>query len=191
MDEEEKQLEAAALAAIDPEVIKKEIIEEMGLDEVDDADKIEKFVAREVKSRTVASKAIGSKIKTRDELNKLKEKPETKVDPSDIDKAVDAKLEKRDLEALDYPDALKETIKKVASSQGISIKEALKDPYIKFKVDEADKEKAAEDASVGRTNKNGASKKFDFDKPPAPDMSTPEGQKEWDEWIAAAKAAGH
>ncbi len=189
--ENELELEKEALAKIDPEQIKADLIIELGLDETEDAEKLEKIVAREVKTRTMAAKAIGSKIKTREELEDLKKAPPKKVDDDDLDKKLEEKLEKRDLESLDLPDELKAEIKKVASTQGISVKAALTDPYIKFKLDAHEKEKKADDASISRTNRSGASTKFDFSNPPDVDMNTKEGREEWEKWKQVAKKAGH
>ena len=192
--EEEQKLEQEALAKIDPEVIKAEIVAETGLDEVDNADVIEKMVAREVKTREIASKAIGSKIKTRTELDELKKNPpkiEKKVEADEVEKTVSAALEKRDLEALDYPDDLKAEIKKVASTQGVSIRQALSDPYVKFKTDAYQKEKDATEAGISRTNRTSGSQKFDFNNPPDVDVSTEEGRAEWEKWKEQAKKAGN
>ncbi len=194
---DDKQLELEAQKHIDPEAIKAELIAELELDPEADADKIEKMVAREVKTRTIASEAIGSKIKTRDELEALKNAPKpNNVDADELDKKLDAKLnerlEKRDLEAIDYPDELKAAIKKVAAYNGISVKAALADPYIKAKIDAYEKEQKANDAAVSRTNKGGAgSHKFDINVIPDVDMNTPEGRAAMDAWIARGKKEGY
>ncbi len=79
---------------------------------------------------------------------------------------------------------MKKDIKKVASSLGITIKDALKDPYVVFKVQAEEKELDAEEATITRTNKSGGGKgnRTTFDNPPVVDMTTEEGRKKWDDW---------
>lgn len=192
MNEEEKKLEEEALAKIDESKIREEIILDTGFDEIDHSDQIDKLVAREVKTRTIAAKAIGSKIKTRDELTKEIETlkstnppQEGKADPDELDKKLDIKLkeqlDKRDLEAMDYSDELKSEIQKVAGIQG-SIKKAISDPYIRFKIEAWEKENKIEEATISRTNKSGTKVGYSMDSPPDVDIKTPEGQKEYEKW---------
>lgn len=196
MDEE--QLEKEALAQIDPEAIKTEIIADMGFDPEADKERIEKAVAREVKTRTMASKAIGSKIKAKkdlDEYTKANPKKENNVFPDEFDKKLDQKLnerlEQRDIDALDYPDELKEEIKRIAKLSNTTVKKILLDPYIKSKIDAVKKDEKTEDASISRTNKSGTNKAYDINKPPQVDMHTPEGRKTYEEWRVGVKASGH
>ena len=198
MDEEQK-LEQEALAKIDPEAIKADVISEFGFDEIDDAERIEKAVAKEVKSRTIASKAIATKIKIREELETLKKNPPTPPIPKEnhvpleelektLDKKFDERFEKRELDLLEYPDEVKKEIQRVAQIQGVSIKKAMSDPYIQSKTESYDKDRQATEASVSRTHKVGG--KIDIsDAPPDVDMTTEEGRKEYDKWIDAQRKA--
>lgn len=187
-NEEEKRLEEEALAKIDETKIREDIISEFGFDEIDQSELIDKAVAREVKNRTLVAKAIGSKIKTRTELEELRKTPKTanNVDPDELDKKLDAKLnerlESRDLDSMDYPDELRAEIKKVAQIQGVSVKKALSDPYIQSKIELVEKERRTEEASTNRTNKSGGKSQVSMDNPPNVDMATPEGQKEWEKY---------
>ena len=200
MNEEEQKLEQEALAKIDPETIKADVISEFGFDETDDAERIEKAVAREVKTRTIAAKAIGSKIKTREELEGLKNDPRLKTPaPKEnhvpleelektLDKKLDERLEKRELDSLEYPDEIKKEIQRVAQIQGVSVKKAMSDPYIQSKTESYDKERQATEAAVSRTHKAGG--KIDIsDAPPDVDMNTEEGRKKYDQWIDAQRKA--
>ena len=199
MDEELKSEQEAL--KIDEEAIKAEIIKDMELDEVEDADKIDKFVAREVKQRTFTSKAIASKIKTREELDTLKKaqiaKPQEdgnakQPEKEDVSKLVSEKLnealEKRDLDAMGYPDDVKAEIKRIAQITGVSVMQAAKDPYIvQTKIEPWEKAQKADNASVRSTHKSSGKQVYDADKVPMVDMSTPEGRKEYDEWLKNVK----
>lgn len=193
---EEAKAEQEALAEAQEADIKSKLIEKLGLDEVDNADLIEKLVASEMEHKKSLSQAIGQKIKYRDELSKAPApKVEAKVSTEDIDKSVGAKvqeiLEQRDLDSLDYPEDLKATIKKVASSTGVSIKVATKDPYIQFKIEEYEKQVKADEATISRTNRSGGGKKYDFNSPPEVDMNTKEGREEYEKWTKEMVKQGH
>lgn len=194
---EEAKAEQEAMKEAKEEEVRANIITEFGFDEVDDAEKIDKLVAKEMKHHKDLSHAIGQKIEQRTAKEVLeKEKTEAaKKPPIDItDKKLDEKLnerfEKRDLEAMDYSDELKVEIQKVARAQGISVKQAVKDPYIVFKIDEYNKAKETEEASVSRTNKTGSKVKFSLTEPPECDVKTPEGAKKYDEWKEWVKQQG-
>lgn len=195
-EELEQEKTDLATAQEKEEEVRAKVITEFGFDEVDDLDRINKLVAKEMDSRKKLSSAIGQKIKHRDAAEELRKKvpPPPKKDevikkdevtPELIDKALDSKLEQRDLDALPYSDELKKDIKKVASSLGITVKAALKDPYVVFKVKEEEKELEIDEATINRNNKSGGGKgKSSFDNPPDVDMTTPEGRKKWDDWKA-------
>src|SRR5438046_25289 len=109
---EEQKADQEALVVAKEEEVKAAVIEEFGFDPAEDADLIEKAVAKEMKHRTELSQAIGQKIKYREKLN---QKPPTEPQPpkkelpseEDLEKKLDAKLEeklaKRDLDSLDLP----------------------------------------------------------------------------------------
>lgn len=202
MTTEQKDLtpeeESKAQEAPKEEDVRENIISEYGFDETDDADTIDKLVTKEMEHTSKLSQAIGQKIKQRDKVGDLEDKlkeltPEPKTEetkkevPDDLDKKVDDRvtesLEKRDLDNLEYSDELKDEIKRVSQTRNISVKEALRDPYIVFKAEEEQKEDKADEASISnKSNKRGGKKVFSLDSPPDVDMNTEEGRKEYDEW---------
>ena len=198
---EELAAEQVALQEVKEEEIRGQIVSDFGFDEIDDAEKIEKLVAREVKSRKDLSTAIGQKIKYRDLIKKpeppLPDKSK-QLDPEEIEKRLDARvterLEQRDLEALGYPEDVLQEIKKVARVQSVSVKQAVADPYVLFKIGEYEKQKKADEAAAQRAQGGGAPKSkgsWSMATPPAPDMSTEAGRKEWDEYLVEMKRQGH
>lgn len=195
---EEIAQEQIALNLPKEEEVRASVISEFGFDEDLDADKIDKAVAKELDSRKKLSEAIGQKIKHRTEAEELRAKvatPPTKPvvnDPDEVGKLVDSKvtetLEKRDLEALDYPDELKTEISKLAKLQGVSIKKAVADPYIAFKVEAYEKQRKVDEATISRTHKSGSSKEFDPNSPPKFDPADIAGSdKAMKEWELEAK----
>lgn len=197
---EELAAEQAALEVKKEDEIRAGIITEFGFDEVDDQERIDKLVAKEVEHSKKLSSAIGQKIKHRTEADELRKKVVTPpaekkdsvvLDPEIIDKRLEEKLEKRDLEALDYPDELKKEIQRIAQIMQVPVKQALRDPYIVAKVKDYEKTVEAEDASISRTNRAPGGKGATFDNPPDVDMSTPEGRKTWDDWKAKQMKEGN
>lgn len=192
---EEHVAEQAALAEKKEEEVRAAIITEFGFDEVDDAERIDKLVTKEIESHKKLSSAIGQKIKHRTEAEALRNDPRLKVTPpppeaksatEDIGKVVAQELERRDLDSLEYSDDLKKEIARIAQVQNISIKQAARDPYIVYKIDEWTKEQKTNEAAISRTNRSSGKKSY-TEVPPTVDMSTPEGRKEYDEWVAWAR----
>jgi hypothetical protein len=197
---EEQKAEQEALAEAKTDEVRAAVISEFGFNEIDDAERIEKLVERELKNRKVVSQAIGQKIKYRTEATELRARvipptpAKSQVDAEEFDKKLDAKLtatlEKRDLDALDYPDDLKAEIKKVSSTQRVSVKQAIADPYIQFKVDAYEKAAKADEASVSRKNRSSDKVTYSADNPPDVDMSTKEGRDEWEKYKTSLKKQG-
>lgn len=185
---EELAAEQAALAESKEVEIREKIVAEFGFDEVDDFERIDKLVAKELSHREKLSSAIGQKIKHRAEADELRKKvintsgQVNKIDADEVEKVVQGSLEKRDLDSLDYPTELKNEIKRIAQAQNVSIKQAARDPYIVFKIGEHEKTQRAEEAAISRTNKSSGKKTFSFENPPEVDMATEEGRKEWEAW---------
>ena len=195
---EELEQEQIALHLPKEEEVRASVISEFGFDEELDTDKIDKAVAKEMAHKTDIVKVVGQKIKYRDLANKPKETtppaPQVKIDPDEIGKVVDGKLketlEQRDLDALDYSDELKSEIKRIAQIAG-SVKQALKDPYIVFKIESYEKEEKVKEATISRTHKSGSSKEFDVNNPPPFDPADIAGSdKAMEEWTAEAKKRG-
>ncbi len=184
----EAELAAENSALVEPkeDEIRQNIISELGLDEIDDAERIDKLVAKEVKHRKDLSQAIGQKIKYRGMVKPVSlTEPEKKGE--DLEKILSARdqalLDKITLKQLNLPDEIKTEVQKLAKAQGISVEEAAKDSYIQFKLDNLKKTDAEIEASASRTPKTGQVE-TSFDNPPEVDMSTEEGRKKWDEYLA-------
>lgn len=203
--EEEKAEEVKAQVAPKEEDVRTNIISEYGFNETEDVDKIDKLVEKELDSAKKLSSAIGQKIKNRDKVAELEEqlkdkapepkKDDVKIDTENLDKTLDdkvtASLEKRDLDSLEYSDDVKKEIQRVANIRQISIKEALRDPYITSKVEDYEKEQKTDEASISRTNNRGGKKSVSLDNPPEVDMGTEEGRKEWEDYKKAMIKAGN
>lgn len=181
-----EQDELARLSAQEDKV-RDEIVKDLELDPVEDVERLEKLVTREMKVRKIASDAITAKIKHRTEAETLRKTPPKEVvkepKPEEVEKAVTAVLEKRDYDALEYSDDIKAEIKKVAVAQGISIKKAAQDPYIQFKLETAEKTRKAEEAAAGRNNRRTGKTDYDGKNIPDFDMTTPEGRKQYDKFV--------
>lgn len=198
-EELEQEKTDLATAQEKEEEVRAKVITEFGFDEVDDVDRINKLVAKEVEGNKKLSAAIGQKINYRTKFEEAKKVvPPPKVDdkksdvtPELIDKTVDQKLEQRDLDALPYSDELKKEIQKIATNLGKTVKEVLKDPYIVFKTNEEAKNLDLDEATITRTNKTGGKKTSTSDDPPEVDMTTAEGRKKWDDWKADQKKKGN
>jgi hypothetical protein len=113
----------------------------------------------------------------KEELAKFKstEKP---APVGDIDKLLDAKLEKRDIESLELSDSLKKEVQTYAKVQGISVKKALNSDYISFLKEKEEKKERIDNASLG-SNRKGTKK--DYSKMTASDfdLKTPEGKADF------------
>lgn len=201
MDEQEKAAELAAQQELKEDEVRTKVIEEYGFDPEDDAERIEKAVAKEIDSHKKLSSAIGQKIKHRNEAETLKNDPrlkvtpppplvETKVPTDEVDKIVNQKLEQRDLDAMEHSDALKKEIKRIAEIQGVTVKQAERDPYITAKIEDEKRQAKADEAAISRTNRSSGAQKF-TETPPVVDMSTPEGRKTWDDWTKWMKEQGN
>lgn len=197
---EELAAEEETLKPIDETEVRTQIIAELGLDETEDAEKIAKATSREVKQREITQAAIKAKIKHRDTATELAakaaERKDTPTPPAeaDVDKKVNDAFEKRDLAALDLPDDLKAEIQRVAQISCKTVREVQSDPYIASKIESFRRTQEAEEAGLRRTHQNspggGANGKIDPMNPPEFDMSTVEGRKAYDDWMAKAIAAG-
>jgi len=197
---EEAKAEQEALAEAKEEEIKSQIISEYGFDEVDDADRIEKLVAKEMKSRKDLSTAIGQKINYRSELQKKNDTPpadkkENSFNLEEIDRKLDEKLnerlEKRDLDSMSYSPEIKAEIARIAKIQGVSVKQAEQDPYIASRIASEEQERKTDEAAISRTHKSGGKIVFTIDNPPEIDFSTSEKkaetEKKYEEWKSWAK----
>jgi hypothetical protein len=189
---EELEAEKQQLAEVKEDELRNKIAEDLGVDPDEQSELLDKIVGMKVEDRKKLSEAIGQKINYREQLKaKTSEKPEAKpkekTEEVDVEGKVLSILEEQRLEDMDLPEELKAEVKKIAKLNNVSVKKAAEDPYIKYKREELEAAAKAEEATISHTNK-GKKVKFDLENPPKPDMSTEEGQKEWEEWKAFKKS---
>lgn len=199
---EEQMAEKEALAEAKDDELREKLADDMGLDPEEDKELLEKLVSREKANREKLSKAIQQKIRNRELAQKLSGKP--KVNPNGgenpkqeapdvaqiVAETVRKTLEERDLESLTTTDDIKIEIKNIARLKGISVREAANDPYIKYKMDEVEREQRIMNASPRRTSKGGYSSSYDPSKPLNAAnyrLDTEEGRKAWQEAKEAKK----
>lgn len=198
---EEAAAEQESLAEAKEDEIRTELAEELGLSEDEDADKLDKLVAREMKNRKLVSTAVRQKIdwRTKAISGKQPDKKPSKEGPLDADAirkeataATEAKLEQRDLDDMEHSDTVKAEIKKVAKMQNISVRKAEKDSYIQHLIVEESKQAKINEAADYSTRKGKTGIKIDISKPLDPkdfDLSTEDGRKSWKEAKAAKRQA--
>lgn len=130
--------------------------------------------------------AENQRIRAEKAESKLKAKKEDKLsyDPEDIRKearsTVREELENQYLEDTEYPDDIKEEIRKIAKLNNVSIRQAEKDSYVQYKIDQAVQEQRFKSSTVRNTRASVPAedstqhldpKKFNLD--------TEEGRKAW------------
>jgi hypothetical protein len=148
----------------------------------------------DVSAELAKARELADNYKTRAEKAeaKLKGVKTQTVDPDEIRKqtteAVRAELEAQYLEDSDFPDDIKDAIKNVAKMNNISVKQAEKDPYIAYKIEQAVRDNRINEASIrsGRKAVPEESKSTFLD-PSKFDLNTEEGRKAWKD--AKAKRA--
>lgn len=158
-------------------------------EDVTNADETE---ADDIAAELAKARELAENYKVRAEKAeaKLKPKKETKqdtptFDPDEIRKqaqqTVREELEQQYLDDLEYPDDLKEEIKKIAKLNNVSIRQAEKDPYVAYKVQQAVQEKRLDEAAVRGTKKSETSSIGKALNPKDFDLNTEEGRKAWQE----------
>lgn len=203
VSEEEQKFESEALVEAKEEEVRAKIITEFGFDEVDDAEKIDKLVKKELDHSKKLSTAIGQKINWRTKATTpppLVTPPQTPAPkgmaPEDVEKVVSTKLsetlEQRDLEAMEYPENIKKEIQRIAKITNVSVKQAERDPYVITQfIEPWRKENKLDEATISKTNKHSGKRSDSFDKIPDFDMSTEKGRKDWEEWKDGMKKKGY
>lgn len=200
---EELAAEQDALAEKKEDDIRSKIITEYGFDEVDDKERIDKLVAKDLEHSKKLYAAVGAKIKWRNEANN---KPKDATPPKDeknnvqfdpalmqktVNEAISASNEARDLEGMDYTDEIKSEIKRVAKITNVSVRQAARDPYIVSKfIEPWEKENRKGEATISRTNRSGGTEQT-TDAPPKVDMNTEEGRAKYDKWKAEMIKKGY
>lgn len=139
------------------------------------------YTAREKRYYSQMKKAQGFKLVDGKWVKPQRSEPKPKSEPNgpDVNTAVQAALDKRDLDSLDLPDSVKTEIKNYAKLHGVSVLAAAKSPYITFIKSEAEKKAEAEDAAVGTKRKTQPKTNFAEMKPSDFDLSTKEGREQW------------
>lgn len=101
----------------------------------------------------------------------------------DLDKLLDEKLEKRELDSLDISDELKQEVQAYARLKGMTVKKALESDYVKFQISRQEKIERADKASIGGTRKATTKKDYSEVNPTTDfDLKTPEGRAELAKW---------
>jgi hypothetical protein len=177
-----------------------ELISYLGLTD-DETNKplIDKFFNREKGLRSGYGKLLGSfkELKKNNPSNPAASKNDASgafdVEKfrSETEASLKARFDEEFLEESDYSDSLKAEIRKITKLNNVSARAATKDPYIKHLIDqEVQAKRTAEAANngdgagkSGKEGENGMPEKFTN---PA-FMITPEGQKEFAEWLASQK----
>jgi hypothetical protein len=163
------------------------------LSEDDQEDDRETLVERNKRLYARAKKAEGFILEDGKWIKKpkpaieIKKPEEKKPETTDIDKLLDEKLEKRDLESLDLSDELKKEVQTYAKVQGISIKKALTSEYISFLKEKDEKKQKINNASISSSRKGFTKKDYSGAKAEDFDMRTPEGRAEFEKYKAYLK----
>lgn len=146
---EELAAEKAGLQVVKEDEIRSNIIAEYGFDEVDDSERIEKLVAKEIDHQKKLSSAIGQKIKHREAENELRTKIDSTFPPPEESKKDSMSL--KDIRALsDVHDDDVDDIIDFAKYKGISISEAKAHPAIQALLkDKQEKRETAKATNTG------------------------------------------
>jgi hypothetical protein len=193
---DEAQAEQEALAEAKVDEVRAKVVTDLGLTD-DDTNKpvIDKLVERELSHKKKLSEAIGQKIKWRDTAKTAKpiqqtqqQQQNTPLDAETIRKqteaTVTASLEQRDLDEMDYSDEIKAEIKRVARVNNTSVRAAEKDPYIQYRITQANATNRNTEAGISPSRKSTAVQSTTI---PKFDLSTEEGRKDYDAWKQSKK----
>jgi len=157
--QEELAAETAGLREVKEEEVRAEIITDYGFDEVEDAERIDKAVAKEIKHRKDISTAIGQKIKHRNEANELRKVEPPKKEPLK-EPAMPEKesFSLKDSRALtDVHDDDVDDVVDYAKFKGISIPEAKKAPAMVNLLKAKAEERATAEAANAGPSRRGSS----------------------------------
>ena len=168
------------------EDVRSEIIAEYGFDATDDAERIEKLVAKELDHDKKLSSAIGAKIKHRTEAEEFKKQiPLKEEKPPVEDKGLSVMdgvlIAKADVHEEDV-----ELVLKWAKLNGVTVKEALADKTLKTVLREKKEERTtAETTQTKGTGRSPAKVTGDDLLEAARKGKVPESQEEIDKLVAA------
>ena len=91
-------------------------------------------------------------------------------------------MDARDLKDLALPESIEAEVKDIAKLKGISVREAVKHPYIVSMQQEFEKEERIKNSSPNRVKKGSYASSVDASKSPNPedfDFDSEEGRKAW------------
>ena len=186
--------ENADLTAQNEELDEQEELVNSSLEETDDLDVLkENLVKLQEANKQLYSRAKKGEGFVKGEGGKWVKKPVEPIKPEpkpvihssstmsdeDIDKKLDEKLEKRELEALEISDTLKKEIAVYAKLNGVSIKKALESDYIQFKKDKEDTEVKTDEASLGGGKRGTTKKDYGQIDPKKLDHTTEKGKTDF------------
>ncbi|UOF78913.1 hypothetical protein [Caudoviricetes sp.] len=195
--------EQDALAEAKEDEVRTKIVSDLGIaDDDSNKDLIDKLVTREMDQRGKLSKAIGQKIKLRDQLHG-KPPVKTTTSTSKVNmtaeeiaetaaKAAREEYEKRDLATMGHSDKVKDQIKRIAQIQNVSVLVAAQDPYIQSLIEGEKKQQAIDDAAKNGKGRTKIGVTIDVSKPldvSQFNLSTEEGRAEWEEAKKAKREA--
>jgi len=194
---EEQKAEQEAMAEVKEDELKQQLAEDMGIDPDIEDELLDKIVSREKASRERLSSAIKQKINWRERAEsklakqKLVDGGETpkegdakKEEVTDVDERFRTLMEERDLKELNLSEEVESKVKILAQLEGISVREAVKDPYIVSMQEGFDKEERIKKSIPKRSNKGSYASGIDASKPLDPanfDFNSEEGIKAWNE----------
>ncbi len=162
---EELAAEQAGLQVAKEDEIRANIIAEYGFDEIEDAERIDKLVVKEIDNSKKLSSAIGQKIKHRTEADELRKKVIDIVPPEPPKKEPQTgELSQDDLIAVikaDIPQEDVKVAKDYAKLNNISVAEALKSDVVKGILSNRAEERATAQAASTGPVKRGSSKASD------------------------------
>lgn len=191
---EEKEAEEQGLAEVKAEEVRTKIAEDMGIDPELEPELLDKLVKRDMEQRARLNKTIKQKISWRDKAGKTSKKTEESggdkpngddKDTRSFDEKFEARMAERDLKDLDLSDNTEDKVKKIAKVEGISIREAMKHPYIITVIEAEEKEAKILSGTPNRNNKGTrVVTKTDASKPLAYadfDLKSEDGRKVWEQ----------
>lgn len=179
---EELQEEEKALADSKEEEIRSSIIEKYGLEEDSDEELIEKLTTDFLAQRKSFSKVVAQKKSWREKVLKPEtpKKDETTKSPEEIEKILEEKFFTRDLEELEYSDNVKDAVKKICKVNNVSVKQAQKDPYIQYLIQQETDEKTLDKSAISQKKNGIPAKDFKPLDPSNYDFTKPEERERWE-----------
>ena len=188
---EELKQEEEALKESPTEELRKSIIQKYELDEYEQGDLIDRMLEEALEQRKSFGKVIEQKRKWREKAQSVQPSVQAKgevqqknqiISDNEIDKRLEEKLEKRELEALDLSDELKKEVAVYAKLNGVSIKKALASDYIQFKKDKEESNAFIDDASLGGNKRGITGKDYSQIDTKKLDHTTEKGKADFARW---------